>query len=179
MHPHISEILFSEQVIAQRIRELGNEINRHFAQIDELTVISIINGAIPFTADLIRQIDLPVRIDCIRVSSYQNATSPVQAPNIINALRLDLRDRHVLILDDILDTGHTLKKVYQSIADLHPASLQFGVLLEKKARRAVEVQPDFVGFQIPDAFVVGYGLDFAERYRNLPFIGLLKPEFQQ
>lgn len=174
----LESIFVTEQEIRERIEVLGREITNTYAQVDELTVIAIINGALLFTADLIRHIDLPVRIDCMRVSSYRNDTKPVQRPQIIDMLRLDLADAHVLIIDDILDTGHTCKRVIEEIRKLRPASVRFAALLEKEGRREVDIEPDFVGFQIPDEFVVGYGLDFAERYRQLPCIGVLKPELQ-
>jgi hypoxanthine phosphoribosyltransferase len=174
----LESILVTEQEIRERVQVLGREITQAYEHADEITIIAVINGALLFTADLIRHIDMPVRIDCMRVSSYRNDTSPVQEPNIIDMLRLDLEDQHVLIIDDILDTGHTAKRVIREIKKLKPASVKFGALLEKEGRREVETQPDFVGFNIPDEFVVGYGLDFAERYRQLPCIGVLKPELQ-
>ncbi|MGA1204316.1 MAG: hypoxanthine phosphoribosyltransferase [Opitutales bacterium] len=174
----LQSIYVTEQEIRERVEVLGREITETYAEVDELTVIAIINGAVLFTADLIRHIDLPVRLDCMRVSSYRNETSPVQEPQIIDMLRLDLEGAHVLIIDDILDTGHTCKRVIREIGKLKPASVKFGVLLEKEGRREVDVGADFVGFTIPDEFVVGYGLDFAEQYRQLPCIGVLKPELQ-
>lgn len=174
----LESILVTEQEIRERVEVLGREISETYQDADELTVIAIINGALLFTADLIRHIDLPVRIDCMRVSSYRDDTSPVQEPEIIDMLRLDLAGQHVLIIDDILDTGHTGARVVREIRKLKPASVRFGTLLEKEGRREVEMIPDFVGFHIPDQFVVGYGLDFAERYRQLPCIGVLKPSLQ-
>lgn len=178
MFEDLESILVTEQEIRERVEVLGREITETYHDAEELTVIAIINGALLFTADLIRHIDMPVRVDCMRVSSYKNDTSPVQEPEIIDMLRLDLRDQHVLIIDDILDTGHTFLRVVNEINKLKPASVRFGALLEKEGRREVEAQPDFVGFSIPDQFVVGYGLDFAERYRQLSCIGVLKPELQ-
>jgi hypoxanthine phosphoribosyltransferase len=178
MFDDIAEVIVSEAQIAARVRVLGAEISALYRDAGELTIIAIVNGAMVFTADLIRHLDLPVRLDCMRVSSYQDSTRPVKEPEIIDMLRLDLRDRHVLIIDDILDTGHTCQKVMREIRRLEPQTLRFAVLLEKTGRREVSTAPDFVGFQIPDHFVIGYGLDFAERYRNLPFIGVLKPELQ-
>ncbi|WP_238710243.1 hypoxanthine phosphoribosyltransferase [Oceanipulchritudo coccoides] len=178
MFEDLESILVTEQEIRERVAILGQEITETYRDADELTVIAIINGALLFTADLIRQIDMPVRVDCMRVSSYRNNTSPVQEPEIIDMLRLDLRDQHVLIIDDILDTGHTFMRVVKEISKLKPASIRFGALLEKEGRREVEAHPDFVGFSIPDQFVVGYGLDFAERYRQLSCIGVLKSELQ-
>lgn len=174
----LESIIVTEQEIRERVEVLGNEISETYADVDELTIIAVINGAVLFTADLIRHISVPVRIDCMRVSSYRNDTSPVQEPEIIDMLRLDLEDAHVLIIDDILDTGHTCARVIKEIRKLKPASVRFGVLLEKEGRRETKVGADFVGFQIPDEFVVGYGLDFAEQYRQLPCIGVLKPELQ-
>ena len=141
-------------------------------------MISLINGAVMFTADLMREIDNPVRLDCIRVSSYGSKTRSIGAPQIVHSLTLDIMKRDVLLIDDILDTGKTLKLVSELVRDLSPASLRTCVLLDKKGRREVAIDADFVGFEIPDKFVVGYGLDFAERYRNLPCIGVLKPDRQ-
>lgn len=174
----LESILVTEQEIRERVEVLGREISEVYQGSDELSVIAIINGALLFTADLVRHIDLPVRIDCMRVSSYRDDTSPVQEPEVIDMLRLNLRDQDVLIIDDILDTGHTCARVIRDIQKLKPASVRFCALLEKEGRREVERTPDFVGFNIPDQFVVGYGLDFAERYRQLPCIGVLKPELQ-
>lgn len=174
----LESILVTEQEIRERVEVLGREITDTYHDVDELTIIAIINGALLFTADLIRHIDMPIRIDCMRVSSYRNDISPVQEPEIIDMLRLDLEGQHVLIIDDILDTGHTCKRVINEIRRLKPASIRFAALLEKEERREVDVEPDFIGFNIPDQFVVGYGLDFAERYRQLPCIGVLKPELQ-
>lgn len=173
----LAQILVPADSIQQRVRELGDEISQAYNG-EELTVIAIINGAVPFAADLIRQIQLPVRLDCMRVSSYRDETSPTGDPEIIDTLRLNLKGRHVLLIDDILDTGHTLARVRRLLLGLHPASLRVCMLLEKKGRREVHARADWVGFQIPDAFVVGYGLDFAERYRNLPCIGILRPDCQ-
>lgn len=174
----LQSILVSEQAIKSRIAALGQEVSEAYADVEEITIIAIINGALFFAADLIRAINVPVRFDCMRVSSYRNDTSPVQEPEIIDRLRLDLDGQHVLILDDILDTGHTCARVIEEIRKLNPASVRFGALLEKRGRREVDVKADFIGFVIPDEFVVGYGLDFAERYRDLPCIGILKAECQ-
>lgn len=174
----LESILVSQEEIQRRIKDLGRQISADFADKEELTMIVIVNGALLFAADLLRAITIPVRMDCMRVSSYRSDTRPVQEPEIIDTIRLDLTGSHVLIIDDILDTGHTCSKVIQEIRKLGPASVRFAALLEKKGRREVHVVPDYIGFQIPDEFVVGYGLDFAEHYRQLPCIGVLKPEFQ-
>jgi len=170
-------VLVTEQSIKRRIRRLGKEIKQTYGD-EEITVISVINGAILFTADLLRAIPNPVRLDCIRISSYRNETRSIGKPQLVHSLTLDVTNRHVLLIDDILDTAKTLSVVTNMLDKLKPASLKTCVLLDKKGRREVEFEADFVGFEIPDKFVVGYGLDFAERYRNLPCIGVLRAELQ-
>ncbi len=178
LHPDLSEVLFTDAQIKERVKSLAVEIKRVYGDA-EFTMVSLINGAVMFTADLMREIDNPVRLDCIRVSSYGAKTKSIGVPQIIHSLTLDIMNRDVLLIDDILDTGKTLKLVRELILELKPASLRTCVLLDKKGRREVPLEADFVGFEIPDKFVIGYGLDFAERYRNLPCIGVLKPERQQ
>lgn len=175
IHPDLESILISKEQIDQRVQELGRELKKNYGK-QEITFVSIMNGALFFTADLIRQIDNPIRIDCIRTTSYGSVTESVGTPKLIHGLTLDVRGRHVLLLDDILDTGKTLSLIAAMIGGAKPASLKVCVLLDKKGRRQVPFEADYVGFTIPDKFVVGYGLDFAERYRNLPCIGVLKPE---
>lgn len=177
IHPDLAEVLFTEAQIKHRVKTLAVEIKVAYGS-REFTIVSLINGAVMFTADLMREIDNPVRLDCIRVSSYGASTKSIGTPQVIHSLTLDITNRDVLLMDDILDTGKTLKLVSELILDLKPRSLRTCVLLDKKARREVPIEADFVGFPIPDKFVVGYGLDFAERYRNLPCIGVLKPECQ-
>jgi len=169
--------MFTEDQIKQRVKSLGAELRKTYST-GEFTIISIINGAVMFTADLMREIDNPVRLDCVRISSYGDKTLSLGAPQIVHSLTLDIAKRHVLLIDDILDTGKTLALVTGLIRKLKPASLRVCVLLDKQGRREVPAEADFVGFKIPDKFVVGYGLDFAERYRNLPCIGVLKSELQ-
>jgi hypoxanthine phosphoribosyltransferase len=176
-HQDLAEILVSEAQIKRRLGVLGREINRAYAG-KEITVIAIINGAMFFAADLLREIACPIRLDCIRVSSYKNSTQSIGVPEIKNNFTLDIEHRDVLLIDDILDTGKTLALVVELIQKLKPATVRTCVLLDKRGRREVPFEADFTGFQIPDRFVVGYGLDFAERYRNLPCIGVLKPELQ-
>ncbi len=177
IHPDLASVLYTEAQIKRRVRGLAREIKQVYGD-DEFTIVALINGAVMFTADLMREIDNPVRLDCIRVSSYGANTKSVGAPQIVADLTLDIANRDVLIIDDILDTGKTLALVTALAKKLKPASLRSCVLLDKKARREVKFEADFVGFSIPNEFVVGYGLDFAERYRNLPCIGVLKPELQ-
>jgi hypoxanthine phosphoribosyltransferase len=176
-HPDLERVLVSEGEIEERLSALGAEINAAYAG-EEVTVVAIVNGAVFFAADLLRRLSIPVRLDCLRVSSYRNGTRPETAPRILDALQIDLEGRHVLLIDDILDTGRTLAAVIEELKKRRPASLRTCVLLDKKVRREVDITADFVGFTIPDRFVVGYGLDFAERYRNLSCIGILKPDLQ-
>jgi len=178
LHPDLESILVTEDQIRTRVRELGRRLKDIYGD-EEFTVISIMNGAILFTADLLRQVDNPMRLDCIRTTSYGNTTESHGTPKIIHGLTLDVANRHVLIVDDILDTGKTLSLIAGMIRGMKPASVRVCVLLDKKGRRQVPFEADLVGFEIPDRFVVGYGLDFAERYRNLPSIGVLKPEKQK
>ena len=167
-------MLIGEAEIAARVRELAADIERDFVERD-LLVVALLTGTVPFLADLIRHITLPMRLDFMGVSSYGNNTAPGELV-FTKELRLEACDRDVLLVDDILDTGKTLRAVIDKLNALEPKSLKTCVLLEKKSRRAEQITADYVGFEIPDAFVVGYGLDYAERYRNLPFIGILKPE---
>jgi hypoxanthine phosphoribosyltransferase len=178
LHPHLESVLLDEEQIKLRVHELGRKIKAVYGN-REFTIVALITGAVMFTADLMREIDNPVRLDCIRVSSYGTRTKSVGNPEVLTELRLDIANRDVLVIDDILDTGKTLSLVTNLARKLNPASLRTCVLLDKKSRREVPFEADFVGFNIPDKFVVGYGLDFAERYRNLPCIGVLKPEIYQ
>jgi len=176
-HVDLESVLVTEDAIKKRIKKLGLEVASIYGE-EEITVISIINGAILFTADLLRAIPNPIRLDCIRISSYRNETTSIGNPQMVHSLTLDITNRHVLLMDDILDTGKTLAMVAAMIRKQAPASVKTCVLLDKRGRREVEFEADFVGFRIPDKFVVGYGLDFAERYRNLPCIGVLRPHLQ-
>jgi hypoxanthine phosphoribosyltransferase len=170
----VERILISERQIAARVRELAVEIERDFSG-REMVVVSLLNGTVMFLADLIRYFSLPLRLDFIGVSSYGLGTESGELV-FTKELRLDVRGRDVLLVDDILDTGKTLYKVLSKLRILKPRRIKTCVLLDKAARRVDPVQADYVGFRIPDFFVVGYGLDFAERYRNLPFVGVLHPQ---
>jgi len=169
----VERVLITEAQIAQRVRALSAELTRDFAG-RELVVVAVLNGAIMFLADLIRHLSLPLRLDFIGTSSYGAGT---EAGELVftKELRLDVRGRDVLLVDDILDTGKTLRRVLEKLHELKPREIKTCVLLEKAARRVENVRADYIGFSIPDLFVVGYGLDFAERYRNLPFVGVLRP----
>jgi len=168
------EVLISKSALAQRVRELSRDIERDFAG-RELVVAAVLNGTVMFLADLIRHLSLPLRLDFIGCSSYGAGTESGELV-FTKELRLDVHGRDVLLVDDILDTGKTLARVVSKIEQLKPRRIKTCVLLEKASRRVEDVSADYVGFTIPDLFVVGYGLDYAERYRNLPFVGVLHPE---
>ncbi len=169
----LERVLISDRQIARRIRALSRDIARDYAG-RELVVVSLLNGTVMFLADLIRNLSLPLRLDFIGVSSYGAGTESGELV-FTKELRLSVRGRDVLLVDDILDTGKTLCRVLGKLRALHPRRIRTCVLLNKAARRVEAVEADYVGFEIPDLFVVGYGLDFAERYRNLPFVGVLHP----
>lgn len=169
----VERVLITQEQIAQRVRELSTQLSEEFAG-RELVVVAVLNGTIMFLADLIRHLSLPMRLDFIGISSYGLGTEAGEMV-FTKELRLDVRGRDVLLVDDILDTGRTLERVLGKLRALKPRAIKTCVLLNKQARRVAHVAPDYVGFEIPDVFVVGYGLDFAERYRNLPFVGVLHP----
>ena len=170
----VERVLITEGQIAQRIRLLAREIERDFRG-REMVVVSLLNGTVMFLADLIRHLNLPLRLDFMGVSSYGLGTESGELI-FTKELRLDVRGRDVLLVDDILDTGKTMSRVLPKIQALKPRRLKICVMLDKPSRRMEDVEADYVGFEIPDFFVVGYGLDFAERYRNLPFVGVLHPQ---
>lgn len=174
----LSEILVGKDAIAKRVAELGRKLSKHYGDQD-VTVVCILSGALVFTSDLVRHLNFPVRLDCLRAESYGDSTKSIEAAKITNPLKTDIANRHVLIVDDILDSGKTLSAIQAYLSQARPASLKTCVLLDKDTKRAVDFEADFVGFNIPDEFVVGYGLDFAERYRSLSCIGILKTEFQK
>jgi len=169
----IERILITDKQLAQRIKLLARQIEKDFAG-RELVVVSLLNGTVVFLADLIRQLNLPLRLDFIGVSSYGADTKSGELV-FTKELRLDVRGRDVLLVDDILDTGKTLIRVLPKLKALKPRRIKICVLLDKPARRVEKIKADYAGFSIPDFFVVGYGLDYAERYRNLPFVGVLHP----
>jgi hypoxanthine phosphoribosyltransferase len=169
----VERVLISGNEIARRLRVMAREIQKDFSQ-SELVVVSLLNGTVMFLADLVRHLSLPLRLDFIGVSSYRANTDSGELV-FTKDLRLDVRGRDVLLVDDILDTGKTITRVQEKLRDLGPKQIRICVLLDKPSRRQFPVHANYVGFEIPDVFVVGYGLDFAERYRNLPFVGVLHP----
>ena len=171
----IAEVHIDEQANAAKVRELGTAIADDY-RTNDVVLVSILKGALPFLADLMRQMPIPLALDFLEVSSYGEATESSGNVRILKDLAKSIEARHVLVVEDILDTGHTLNFVVDHLRSQRPASVRLCTLLDKPARRVVPVEIDYRGFEIPDKFVVGYGLDYAEKYRNLPFIGVLKPE---
>ena len=163
--------MISAKSIAARIEELAREIERAFAGTDKLVVVGLLRGSFVFIADLVREIDLPVEVDFLEASSYGNAMESSREVRILKDLRGEVAGRDVLVVEDIIDTGHTLNHVVGLLRSRGPRRLMTIALLDKPTRREVEVHADWTGFEIPDAFVVGYGIDYAQRNRNLPYIG--------
>lgn len=177
MHEDIEKVLLTKEMIAEKVRELGERITEMYRESDRaLQIVVILKGAAFFAADLLREIKLPARLDFMAISSYGTETVSSGVVRILKDLDHPIEGYDVLVVEDIIDSGRTLKYLMESLLGRRPASLRACVLLDKPERREVDVDPEFVGFEIPDEFVVGYGLDFAEKYRNLPYIGVLKPE---
>ena len=176
LHADIAEILLTEEQISTRVAELGARISADY-QGRTLTLVSVLKGSLPFMADLMRAIDLPLRIDLMEVSSYGGATTESSGlVRILKDLSASIAGEDVLIVEDIIDTGLTLNYLIRYLRGKNPATLRICTLLDKPARRLVEIPVDYIGFQIPDQFVIGYGLDYGEVYRNLRYVGVLKPE---
>lgn len=173
----LERVLIPEEALARRVKALARAIERDHRNRD-LVVVALLNGTALFLADLIRHFSLPLRLDFIGVSSYGSGTESGELV-FTKELRIDVKGRDVLLVDDILDTGRTLERVTAKLRQLKPRRLKTCVLLDKPDRRVARVQADYTGFTIPNLFVVGYGMDYAEQYRNLPFVGVLKPERYQ
>ncbi|MBG86063.1 MAG: hypoxanthine phosphoribosyltransferase [Verrucomicrobiales bacterium] len=173
----LATLLIAEWQIEHRVKALAARIEKDFAKKD-LVVVSLLNGTVMFLADLIRHLNLPMHLDFMGVSSYRDGT---QSRELVftKDLRLEFKGRDVLLVDDILDTGKTLSEAMKKLRQLKPREIRTCVLLDKAARRVEKIEADYAGFEIDDLFVVGYGLDYAERYRNLPFVGVLKPELYE
>jgi len=174
MHQDIEEILLSTKMLQAKIAELGNKITADY-QDKPLLLLGTLKGAVPFIADLARAIDLPLEIDYMAISSYGNSTESSGVVRILKDLEGPIAQKHVLIVEDIIDSGLTLHYLMEVLRQRKPLSLSVCTLLDKKRARIKPVASDYTGFTIPDRFVVGYGLDYAQRYRNLPYIGILKP----
>lgn len=175
MMADVKEVLITEDQIQAKVKELAERISRDYRDKNPV-LVAVLNGAFVFLADLVRYLDLPCTIDFVSWSSYGKDTSSSGVFRIMKDLESNVESKHVLIVEDIIDTGLTLHYLLDNIRARKPASVRVAALLDKPSRRKIEAKADYLGFQIPDAFVVGYGLDFAHRYRNLPFIGILKPD---
>jgi hypoxanthine phosphoribosyltransferase len=178
MHEDLQEIVFTAAQLQGKVVELGEKITADYRGQD-LVLIGILKGAVPFIADLTRAIDLPLVYDLMAVSSYGAATKSTGTVRILKDIELSIEGKDVLIVEDIIDTGLTLQYLRDNLQRRQPRSLKICALLDKPSRRRVEIKADYNGFTIPDAFVVGYGLDYAEQYRNLPYLGILKTEIYQ
>ncbi|MCC5466866.1 hypoxanthine phosphoribosyltransferase [Pelosinus baikalensis] len=174
----VERVLLSEEQLAARIVELGAKITADYAG-EEILMIGVLRGAVLFMADLARAIKVPVAIDFMAVSSYGAGTSSSGVVRILKDLDENVEGKHVLVVEDIIDSGLTLNYLVDNLKSRQPASIKICTLLNKPDRRKVNVDIAYNGFTIPDYFVIGYGLDYAEKYRNLPFIGILKPEIYQ
>lgn len=169
--PYVIDQMISAKSIAAKIEDLSAKIADDFKDTDKLVVVGLLRGSFVFIADLVRELDLPVEVDFLEASSYGDAMESSREVRIFKDLRGTIENRDVLIVEDIIDTGHTLKHVVEFLQSKHPARLKSIALLDKPARREVDYKPDYIGFEIPDEFVVGYGIDYAQRNRNLPYIG--------
>jgi len=174
MNKDIEKVLFSAEALQARVEELGQTITADFKDKNPL-LIGVLKGSFVFMADLVRSLDMPCQLEFMGVSSYGNKSVTTGAVKITRDLECDIEGRHVIVVEDILDSGLTLSYLMKYLENRRPASVEICTLLDKPERRRVDVHPRYKGFTIPDAFVVGYGLDFAENYRNLPYIGILKP----
>jgi len=174
LHDDVEEILLDAETVAGRVAELGAQLSADYAGRDPV-LVSVLKGALVFLADLMRAMDLPTSIDLMEVSSYGAATESSGQVRILKDLSKPIEGRDVIVVEDIIDTGLTLNYLLGYLADRQPASISICCLLDKPARRLAEIPIDYIGFTIPDRFVIGYGLDYNERYRNLPYIGVLKP----
>ena len=172
--PYIVDELISAKAVAARVEALAREISTHFADTDKLVVVGLLRGSFIFIADLVRELDLPVEVDFLEASSYGNSMESSREVRILKDLRGEIEGRDVLVVEDIVDTGYTLKHVLEILRTRHPRRMEVCALLNKPSRRETDVQARWVGFEIPDEFVVGYGIDYAQRNRNLTHIGKVR-----
>ncbi|MFT6169844.1 MAG: hypoxanthine phosphoribosyltransferase [Celeribacter sp.] len=169
--PYHIDVMISAKTIAARIEDLARDIRKEYPDTDKLVVIGLLRGSFVFIADLVRELDMNVEVDFLEVSSYGDGMESSRNVKIYKDLRGDIEGRDVLVVEDIVDTGHTLTSVLDLLKSRHPRKLETIALLDKPVRREVELKATWTGFEIPDAFVVGYGIDFAQANRNLPYIG--------
>ena len=175
MKEDVLRILLSEDEIREKVRELGGKITADYKN-SNLMLVTVLKGAVVFLADLMRQIDVPAEIDFMVVSSYGSGVKSSGVVKIVKDLDVPLAGKDILIVEDILDSGLTLSYIKELLESRGPRSIRIATLLDKPSRRKVDLQADYIGFSVPDEFVIGYGLDYDEKYRNLPYIGILKPE---
>lgn len=179
MRDDIEKVLISEEAIHTRIVQVAQEMNAIYNDDDPPVLVCILKGAYMFMADLTRHLDFRHEVDFMVISSYGKGTTSSGVVRILLDLTYSIDHRHVVIVEDIVDTGHTLDYILRNFASRNPSSLRVATLLNKPSRREIEVPVDFIGFEVPNEFVMGYGLDFVEQYRNIPFIGVLKPQVYQ
>ena len=175
MKEDVLRVLLSEDEIREKVRELGGKITADYKN-SNLMLVTVLKGAVVFLADLMRQIDVPAEIDFMVVSSYGSGVKSSGVVKIVKDLDVPLAGKDILIVEDILDSGLTLSYIKELLESRGPRSIRIATLLDKPSRRKVALQADYIGFSVPDEFVIGYGLDYDEKYRNLPYIGILKPE---
>ena len=174
MHKDIAEILYTEETLQTAVQKLGRQISEDYKD-KNLLMVSVLKGSIVFMADLMRAITIPAAIDFMSVSSYGAGTKSTGVVRILKDLDTNVADYDLLLVEDILDSGNTLAYLRELLSDRHPRSIKIATLLDKPSRRTADIHADYKGFEIADQFVVGYGLDYNEKYRNLPFVGILKP----
>lgn len=172
--PYVIDTMISAKAIAARVEELARQITTHFHDTEKLVVVGLLRGSFVFIADLVREIDLPVEVDFLEASSYGDAMQSSREVKILKDLRGEIAGRDVLVVEDIVDTGFTLSHVVRLLKSREPRRMEVCALLDKPTRREVPIKATWTGFEIPDEFVVGYGIDFAQRNRNLPFIGKVR-----
>jgi hypoxanthine phosphoribosyltransferase len=172
--PYVIDEMISAKAIAARVESLAREIAAHYADTEKLVVVGLLRGSFIFIADLVRELDLPVEVDFLEVSSYGDATETSREVRILKDLRGEIQGRDVLVVEDIIDTGYTLRHVLDILATRHPNRVEVCALLDKPSRREVDVKARWIGFEIPDKFGVGYGIDYAQRNRTLPHIGAVR-----
>ena len=175
MRADVLRVLLSEEEIHAKVKEMGKKITEDYKN-SNLMLVTVLKGAVVFLADIMREIDVPAEIDFMVVSSYGSGVKSSGVVKIVKDLDVPLEGKDILIVEDILDSGLTLSYIKELLASRGPRSIKIATLLDKPSRRKVDLQADYVGFSVPDEFVIGYGLDYDEKYRNLPYIGILKPE---
>lgn len=175
MNNDVKEILISEDNIKEKVKELGQRISKDYEG-ESVFLIGILKGSVPFMADLMREITIPVTMDFMAVSSYGNGTTSTGVVRILKDLDFEIKDKNIIIVEDIIDSGITLSYLVDYLKNRDPKNIEIAALLTKPERNKVNVNAKYIGYEVPDKFVVGYGLDYAEKYRNLPYIGVLKEE---